>query len=71
MEASGPNPIPKSKPVEGDEELGYDPSKPIMTGQDLLESDVIGMWADRDDIGDAVEWAHAQREKHQRQGRLA
>ena len=34
--------------------------KPLTAGQ-LLESDVVGMWADRDDIGDSVEFARKLR----------
>ncbi len=32
-----------------------------MTAKDLLESGLVGMWADRDDIGDSVEFARQLR----------
>ena len=32
---------------------------------DLLRSEAVGMWADRDDIGDSVEYAHRLREEMQ------
>lgn len=65
MEASEPEKKPV-EPVEPD--LGYDPSKPLMTLGDLLKSDVVGMWEDRTDIGDSVEWARKLRDKHQHRG---
>lgn len=34
--------------------------KPLTAG-DLLNSEVVGMWADRDDIGDSVEFARKLR----------
>lgn len=43
---------PKEAPA-----LGHDPTKPIMTAGDLLNSGLVGMWADRDDIGDSTEFA--------------
>jgi hypothetical protein len=33
---------------------------------DLLKSDVVGMWADRTDIGDSVEYARELRKRVQR-----
>jgi len=36
-----------------------------MTAGDLLASDLIGMWADRSDIGDSVEFARKLREAAQ------
>ena len=32
-----------------------------LTAQDLLESDLVGMWADRQDIGDSLEYARGLR----------
>lgn len=34
-----------------------------MTVKDLLESGLVGMWADRDDIGDTLEYARKLREE--------
>jgi hypothetical protein len=39
-----------------------DGSNKIRTGQDLLESEFVGMWADREDITDSVEFARNLRE---------
>jgi hypothetical protein len=39
--------------------------KPILTAGDLLNSDLIGMWADRTDIGDSREFARRLREQAQ------
>lgn len=36
------------------------------TGQELLESGLVGMWADREDITDGAEFAHQLRERAQR-----
>jgi hypothetical protein len=43
-------------------DIGYDPSKPVMTVGDLLASEVAGMWKHRTDIGDSVEFARRLRE---------
>ena len=32
-----------------------------LTARDLLESGVVGLWADRDDIGNSLEYAHQLR----------
>lgn len=34
-----------------------------MTGQAWLDSELVGMWEDRDDIGDSVEFARKLREQ--------
>jgi hypothetical protein len=34
-----------------------------MTAKDLLESGLVGIWADREDIGDSSEFARQLREK--------
>lgn len=34
-----------------------------MTARDLLQSDLVGIWADRNDIGDSVEYARDLRRK--------
>ena len=36
---------------------------PILTGKDLAGSDLIGIWADRTDIGDSREYARRLREQ--------
>ena len=36
-----------------------------MTGKDLLKSGLVGMWADRKDIGDSVSFAKKLREQAQ------
>jgi hypothetical protein len=45
------------------------PSRRVLTGKDLAESDLIGIWADRTDIGDSREFARRLREQAQRRGR--
>lgn len=40
--------------------------RPPLTSRDLLNSGLIGLWKDRDDIGDSVEFARHLREKAQR-----
>ncbi|MDE3088883.1 MAG: hypothetical protein KGJ80_05820 [Chloroflexota bacterium] len=40
--------------------------RPPLTSRDLLNSGLIGLWKDRDDIGDSVEFARQLREKAQR-----
>lgn len=37
--------------------------EPVMTLGDLLKSDVVGMWRDRDDLGDSVEFARKLRDE--------
>lgn len=39
-----------------------------MTGAELAASDIVGLWADRTDIGDSVEFARQLREQAQRRG---
>jgi hypothetical protein len=39
------------------------------TARQLLESGLVGLWADRDDIGDSAEFARTLREKAQRRKR--
>lgn len=56
MEASRPEPrSPIQLPVGS--ALGYDPAKPIMTLGDLLDSGLVGIWADRADIVDSTQFA--------------
>ncbi len=42
--------------------------KKEMTAEDLLNSDLIGMWEDRSDIGDSREFARRLREQAQTRG---
>jgi|GEM_PF-496694 replicative DNA helicase len=39
-----------------------------MTARQLATSEIVGLWADRTDIGDSVEFARQLREKAQRRG---
>lgn len=50
------------------DDLGYDPNKPEMTLGDLLNSGLVGMWADRTDITDSVEFARKLREQESSRG---
>ena len=40
--------------------------KKILTANELLKPTIVGMWADRDDIGDSVEFARTLRSRAQR-----
>lgn len=52
-------------PVLVDEEDGsISPLEPFTMG-DLLESPIIGMWADREDMQDSVAWLKKMREEEQ------
>ncbi len=44
------------------------PKKRGMTARQLAASEIVGLWADRTDIGDSVEFARQLREKAQRRG---
>ncbi|MGC1377256.1 MAG: hypothetical protein WA821_13585 [Anaerolineales bacterium] len=48
-----------------DEEV-QEPVKKPMTGKDLLDSGLVGLWADRTDIGDSLEFAQALRAQAER-----
>lgn len=41
-------------------------SVPSISGQELLESEAVGMWASREDIPDSPEFSRQLREKAQR-----
>ncbi|OQW88574.1 MAG: hypothetical protein BWK78_08230 [Thiotrichaceae bacterium IS1] len=41
------------------------PVKHFMTAQDLLASDLVGLWADRDDLKDSLSYARQLREQAQ------
>lgn len=40
-----------------------------MTPADLLKSGMVGMWADRKDIGDSLEFARSLRKRAEKRGR--
>lgn len=40
-----------------------------MTGQQVLESGLVGIWRDRDDIGDSLDFARKLREESQSRGK--
>lgn len=42
------------------------PVKGFMTAQELLASDLVGLWADRDDLTDSLTYARQLREQAQR-----
>lgn len=42
------------------------PQRPRLTGHQLLESGMVGMWEAREDLGDSVVFARQQREQAQR-----
>ena len=44
------------------------PERRGITAADLLNSGLVGLWADRDDIGDSSQFARKLREKAQRRG---
>jgi hypothetical protein len=45
------------------------PSRQHLTARQLLDSDLIGMWRDRTDIGDSAVYARQLRERVQRRER--
>jgi len=44
-------------------------TSPIRTAADLLKSGLVGIWADRDDIGDSREFARDLRRQSETRGR--
>ena len=48
------------------DEEGQQAVKKPMTGDDLLKSGLVGLWADRTDIGDSLEFARALRKQAER-----
>jgi len=42
-----------------------------LTGRALAESELVGLWADRDDIGDSAAYARTLREQSQRRDHAA
>ncbi|MBM4032957.1 MAG: hypothetical protein FJ291_14380 [Planctomycetes bacterium] len=59
---------PKAKRLDPTVGRG-DPSKPMMTARDLLNSGLVGIWKDRTDIGDSLEFAAELRKRVQRRNR--
>ena len=45
------------------------PSSPVRTGTDLLSSELIGIWADRSDLGNGHQFARDLRRQAERRGR--
>jgi hypothetical protein len=45
------------------------PSDPILTARDLAQSPLVGIWADRTDLGESREFARRLREKAEHRGR--
>ncbi len=41
-------------------------ARPRLTAKELLESDIVGMWKDRDDIGESSDYARELRDQVQR-----
>jgi hypothetical protein len=50
-------------------ESAGDSERKLMTARDLLESGLVGIWKDRDEIGDSSEFARGLREQVQRRTR--
>jgi hypothetical protein len=44
---------------------------PIRTSRGLLQSDPVGLWADRDDLGDSREFARRLRQEAEKRDRPA
>ena len=44
------------------------PTKPYLTASQLLHSELIGLWKDREDIEDSADYARQLREQAQRRG---
>jgi len=42
--------------------------RPVLTARSLLASGLVGMWKDREDIGDSVVYARHLREEAERRG---
>ena len=49
-------------------EPAENPAEKSMTGADLLKSGLVGIWAERKDIGDSLEFAHQLRQKAEKRG---
>ena len=44
------------------------PLKPYLTANQLLHSELVGLWKDRDDIEDSADYARQLREQAQKRG---
>jgi hypothetical protein len=64
LEMQVPEGLPPG-PVEVELRL---PDLPLLTSEDLLASELVGLWADRDDIGDSVTFAESLRKRASRRG---
>ena len=42
--------------------------KAVLTARDLLKSDLVGLWADRGDLGNSLEFARRLRQEAERRG---
>ena len=62
--------VRKSKAEQPDSTVTHgDPSKPVMTARDLLNSGLVGIWKDRTDIGDCQAFAAKLRQRVQKRVR--
>lgn len=59
-------PVKKGQEVDITVEAETGKHRRQMTARDLLNSGLVGMWADREDIGDSSEFARKLREKAQK-----
>lgn len=48
-----------------------EPGPQELTARALLQSEVVGLWADREDIGDSLDFARQLRHQAERRGRLS
>jgi hypothetical protein len=58
--------LPKDQPVDLNFQPVPAPSRKMGTTRDLLESGLVGIWADRTDITDSLEYARELRRKAER-----
>jgi hypothetical protein len=55
--------------LRGREDGAEPPAAPVLTARDLLQSSLVGIWADRADLGDSREFARRLREQAEHRGR--
>lgn len=55
--------------LRGREDGAKPPAAPVLTARDLLQSPLVGIWADRTDLGDSREFARRLREQAEHRGR--
>ena len=68
-----PNEV-REEPIEDNEAIDDDalewpsssPDKKILTGRALLESGLVGLWKDRTDIGDTLEYVQKLKDQGRR-----